>query len=205
MKIHIRPLEEGGTGIPTAEEVLRAYATARGFSTQGLGQPDESRAARFVLKDYVKGKLLFCHPPPSDPPIDPQAFNKDLYDEAHLPQKRRAALAAHMEALVTGSEDPSLIDDPEMIPLPPIQGEKSNRLDKKFFSRGQGNGQLTMPFHYQYSEQGQSAGKQLTGRKARELLALEKDVEPSELKMSSKKHFKGNKRRVKAKNTGEFD
>ncbi|KAH8725969.1 P-loop containing nucleoside triphosphate hydrolase protein [Phaeosphaeriaceae sp. PMI808] len=53
MKMHIRPQEEGGTGVPTSEEVLRAYATARGFSTQGLGQPDESRAARYILKDYT--------------------------------------------------------------------------------------------------------------------------------------------------------
>ncbi|XP_044539060.1 large subunit GTPase 1 homolog [Gracilinanus agilis] len=35
----------------------------RGFMT-AHGQPDQPRAARYVLKDYVKGKLLFCHPPP---------------------------------------------------------------------------------------------------------------------------------------------
>ena len=58
MRIPTRPLEEGGTGLPTGEEVLRAYARARGFFTTGIGQPDESRAARTVLKDYVKGKLL---------------------------------------------------------------------------------------------------------------------------------------------------
>ena len=54
-----------------------------------------------------------------------------------------------------------------------------------------------MPFHHQYSEQGK---KQLSGRKLKEIVALEKDVDPSELKMNSKKHFKGNKRnKVKAK------
>lgn len=36
MKIKIRPAEEGGTGIPTGSEVLRAYAAARGFATTGL-------------------------------------------------------------------------------------------------------------------------------------------------------------------------
>lgn len=36
MKIKIRPAEEGGTGIPTGAEVLRAYAAARGFATTGL-------------------------------------------------------------------------------------------------------------------------------------------------------------------------
>lgn len=28
------------------------------------GQPDQSRSARYVLKDYVCGKLLYCHAPP---------------------------------------------------------------------------------------------------------------------------------------------
>jgi large subunit GTPase 1 len=28
------------------------------------GIPDGSRAARLILKDYVKGKLLYCYPPP---------------------------------------------------------------------------------------------------------------------------------------------
>lgn len=27
------------------------------------GQPDQSRSARYVLKDYVCGKLLYCHAP----------------------------------------------------------------------------------------------------------------------------------------------
>lgn len=27
------------------------------------GQPDQSRSARYVLKDYVSGKLLYCHAP----------------------------------------------------------------------------------------------------------------------------------------------
>ena len=57
IKIIVRPREEGGTGIPTAEELLIAYARARGFTKTGQGQPDESRAARYILKDYVNGKL----------------------------------------------------------------------------------------------------------------------------------------------------
>lgn len=27
------------------------------------GQPDNPRAARYVLKDYMNGKLLYCHAP----------------------------------------------------------------------------------------------------------------------------------------------
>lgn len=29
------------------------------------GQPDNPRAARYVLKDYMNGKLLYCHAPPN--------------------------------------------------------------------------------------------------------------------------------------------
>ncbi|KAH7117006.1 nucleolar GTP-binding protein 2 [Dendryphion nanum] len=192
MKIHVRPQEEGGTGIPTSEEVLRAYATARGFSTQGLGQPDESRAARYVLKDYVKGKLLFCHPPPVEPPIDDKYFNRELYDAAHLPEKRRARLAAMDEsASIAETED----TDVEFDMSAPVQGEKTTRLDKRFFGPGQGMGHVSMPFHHQYTEQ----GKQLSGRKLKTVAALEKDVDPSEVKMGSKKHFKGNKKAAKKK------
>ena len=196
VKVHTRPLEEGGTGIPTAEEILTAYAVARGFAKTGQGQPDESRAARYILKDYVSGKLLFCHPPPNDPPIDAREFNRELYDIDHLPQKRRAVLAGQAEASILGSENPSLMDDVESLPAVPLQGEKSNRLDNKFFGPGQSNaGHLTMPFNHQYSEQGK---RQLSGRKLTAMTALEKNIDPADLKlMNSKKHFKGGRRRNK--------
>jgi len=198
MKIHPRPIEEGGTGILTSDEVLRAYAIARGFSTQGLGQPDESRAARYILKDYVKGKILFCHPPPTDPPLDPKHFNRELYDVNHLPAKRRHHPLAnlpgtHSLAGPEATDDMSLMDD-ELDGGVPVQGAKTQRMDKRFFGPGQGMGRVNQPFHYKYSEQ----GKELSGRKAKMMAALEKDVDPKEMQMmSGKKHFKANKRRAK--------
>lgn len=200
IKVHIRPLEEGGTGIPTAEEVLVAYAKARGFTKTGLGQPDESRAARYILKDYVSGKLLFCHPPPNDSPINPREFNRDLYDLEHLPQRRRALLATQTDASVTGSDNPSLMDESQLLSEIPIQGEKSTQLDRRFFGPGQGTAaHLKMPFSYAYSEQGVASQKQLTGRKQRVMMALEKDVDPAELRsMNGKKHFKGGRKKVKS-------
>nr|CAD7199776.1 unnamed protein product [Timema douglasi] len=48
---------------PTAEELLNAYGYNRGFMTQN-GQPDNPRAARYILKDFVNGKLLYCHGTP---------------------------------------------------------------------------------------------------------------------------------------------
>ncbi|XP_076761610.1 nucleostemin 3 [Xylocopa sonorina] len=49
---------------PTAEEILNAYGYNRGFMTQN-GQPDNPRSARYVLKDYVNGRLLYCVAPPT--------------------------------------------------------------------------------------------------------------------------------------------
>ncbi|KAF2208369.1 hypothetical protein CERZMDRAFT_49427 [Cercospora zeae-maydis SCOH1-5] len=203
MKIVTRPLEEGGTGVPTGEEVLRSFARARGFWTQGLGQPDEARAARTVLKDYVKGKLLFCHPPP-EPQMDPKHFNRELYDLAHLPQKRRARLAAQDITSIAGTEDVSLMDDAsELTSMPHVFGKKGAGLDKEFFKAGQGSGNVVRPFHYKYSQQ----GKEMSGRKLKQMTALENNIDPADLK-SSKKHGKANKRaqkKVRAPGVAAYD
>lgn len=222
--IHVRTraIEEGGTGIPTASELLRAYARARGFQTQGLGQPDESRAARYILKDYVAGKLLFVSPPPG---IDDAAdFNRGLYDEEHLPEKRRAALSAamsHLSVVDPASSEPFLADDDDAVDLastisvPLPAGPKSQKLDKGFFGPGSNQGHVSKPFNYQYSDQGKEdplAGKHLSGRKARTMVALENGLDPKDVaKTSSKKHFKGNpaggkgKRRIARKLNAEED
>lgn len=204
--IHIdtRPIEEGGTGIPSASEFLSAYAKARGFQTQGVGQPDESRAARIVLKDYVNGKLLHVEPPPGYGG-DAAEFNRELYDSAHLPEKRRAALLAALDQLqVDGDDDDDDVDDgessvaadPEFAALP--AGAKSKRLDKAFFApSGSGNaGHLSRPFNHKYTQHGrdqaQTRAKQFSGRKARAMIALETGLDPSEIQLGgSKKHFKG--------------
>lgn len=201
--IKTRPVEEGGTGIPTAHDVLRSYARARGFATTGQGQPDESRAARYVLKDYVNGKLLFCHPPPTndaedEEPIDVDEFNKDLYDWAHLPPRRRAMLeAAHQSSSASTSTSNA-----------PVRGIKSQTVDNGFFGNGaQSNGgRLTMPFNSKYTEQGQAIRKPLTGRKERTMVALERGVDVSEVRGNSKKHFKvKHKNQKKGKKTAEDD
>eukprot|EP00009_Paramoeba_aestuarina_P005070 CAMPEP_0201520216 /NCGR_PEP_ID=MMETSP0161_2-20130828/10569_1 /ASSEMBLY_ACC=CAM_ASM_000251 /TAXON_ID=180227 /ORGANISM="Neoparamoeba aestuarina, Strain SoJaBio B1-5/56/2" /LENGTH=324 /DNA_ID=CAMNT_0047918509 /DNA_START=60 /DNA_END=1034 /DNA_ORIENTATION=- len=49
--------------IPSPDDLLNSYARARGhMSVQG--RPDESRAARIILKDFVNGKILSVVPPP---------------------------------------------------------------------------------------------------------------------------------------------
>ncbi|KAJ4388945.1 hypothetical protein N0V93_006407 [Gnomoniopsis smithogilvyi] len=201
IKINMRPLEEGGTGVPTASELLRAYARARGFATTGQGNPDESRAARHVLKDYVNGKLLWVEPPPID--IDAKEFNSELYDPSHLTGKQRLALAAAMEEMsVANNDDESEFADLDIIPMP---GQKSQKLDKNFFGPGSGSaGHVNRPFSYKYSEQGKktdsvTGGKHLSGRKARAMIALEQGLDPKDVQMSGKKHFKGGQKAKKGK------
>ncbi|PHH64987.1 hypothetical protein CDD81_3624 [Ophiocordyceps australis] len=200
INIKTRPLEEGGTGVPTAEELLRAYATARGFHTQGLGQPDEARAARYVLKDYVNGKLLFVHPPPGID--DAKAFNKELYDEFHLPEKRRAALVASTQSLSLDDATKAPVAESDMVAIP--IGPKSKKLDEGFFKPASAQGRLSMPFNYKYTEQGSASGnaaeKHLSGRKARTMVALENGIDVKDVQVvASKKHFKGGPRNGKGK------
>ncbi|MCL4119996.1 UNVERIFIED_CONTAM: hypothetical protein GTU68_020034, partial [Idotea baltica] len=58
------PLEgEDPNRNPTSEEFISVYGYMRGFMTP-RGIPDHPRSARYVLKDYLSGKLLYCHCPP---------------------------------------------------------------------------------------------------------------------------------------------
>ena len=41
------------------------------------GTPDVNRGARYILKDYVNGKLLYCYPPPGIQ--DAKAFQDHKY------------------------------------------------------------------------------------------------------------------------------
>lgn len=48
---------------PLASEVLRTYCASRGY-VAASGLPDETRAARQILKDYIDGKLPHYEMPP---------------------------------------------------------------------------------------------------------------------------------------------
>jgi len=52
------------------ELVLNIFARHRGTMTDH-DKPNQSRAARELLRDYVAGKLVYVHPPPKDPNADP--------------------------------------------------------------------------------------------------------------------------------------
>jgi len=59
----VLPREDGEYVQLSSELFLGAYGTLRGFMTAG-GRPDQSRAARLIIKDYCNGKLLHCAAPP---------------------------------------------------------------------------------------------------------------------------------------------
>lgn len=118
ISIPVVSAEEGGTGVPTGLEVLTAYAIARGYVRQGQGNPDESRAARYVLKDYNNARLLFAHPPPG---IDPDQFNAAQRDALRAQYADR-----HIHAAKELPANPRL--HPVTTPL-----SKTGSLDTSFF------------------------------------------------------------------------
>lgn len=56
-------VDEDPDRAPTAPELLRAMASSRGW-VGSSGLPDETKAGRKMLKDYIDGKILHCTPPP---------------------------------------------------------------------------------------------------------------------------------------------
>lgn len=193
-----------------AEDLLTAYAgewllllrpslsnvkqVARGFARAGQGNPDEARAARYILKDYVNAKLLYCHPPPD---VSDEAYNRDAHLKVlqKLAKKKRAPMSRVAKNADTyidfGQTVPSskarFIDDSFFVsgqrhlsPRPFVQGTNKHGQE---FSRDK-----SLPHHNIVGDD----GRPLEGRRARiaAVLAANGVVEGGK----SKKHFKGNKR-----------
>ncbi|KAF9527776.1 P-loop containing nucleoside triphosphate hydrolase protein [Crepidotus variabilis] len=137
LTIRTTGVEEGGDDSVTSENFLIAYAIARGYSRSGQGNPDEARAARYVLKDYVNGKLLFCHSPPGVSDVE---FNQPTYQNALT----RLAGRKHAPVTRVGKDSdtfvPSNYPSAESNGLLPAkaQGMKSRALDQDFFESNSG-------------------------------------------------------------------
>ncbi|GFP90813.1 65-kda microtubule-associated protein 3 [Phtheirospermum japonicum] len=68
---------------PLGDELLRAYCASRGYVASS-GLPDETRAARQILKDYINGKLPHFQMPPEisdDEDVDDDDEDVDDDDE----------------------------------------------------------------------------------------------------------------------------
>jgi len=128
-----RPAEDEGPRHANAEDLLVPYAIARGFTRAGKGEPDEARSARYVLKDYVNAKLLFCHPPPD---VDVDQFNAP----SRALESRRLEKLGKKKAPTTrvGKDSDAFIDTPGSAlsvtdNTSQRPGLKSNALDREFF------------------------------------------------------------------------
>lgn len=198
--IHIqtKSVDEGGNGeIPTAQELLVAYARARGYMTQGFGAADESRASRYILKDYVNGKLLYINPPPhmeDDTPFsreECQEFNKDLYTFEHLPETRRQQLSE--AAKNKGIETLDLARDLSRLTFSSHiggDGEKvqaksvthggkqaalynaAEDLDKEFFKMNSIEGKMSTPFHKIQNQDGSGKKHNKKNKKGKKKAAM---------------------------------
>lgn len=201
IRIRIKPIEEGGTGVPSAQEVLFPFARSRGFMRAHHGTPDDSRAARILLKDYVNGKLLYVHPPPTYPNSGSE-FNKEHHQkivsatsDSITEKLQRTAISDN-----TLSAESQLVDDeyfqenPHVRPM--VKGTAAAMQGPVYKGRN-----TMQPFQRRLNDDASpkypmnAQGKPLSRRKARQLTALELGVSPEALSSAtSKKHNKKNKR-----------
>jgi large subunit GTPase 1 len=127
VSIKVKAVEEGGDSQVSSSNFLKAYATARGYMRSTHGNPDEARAARYVLKDYVNGKLLFCHPPPG---VSPDTFN----EITHYRSLKNAVGKKRAKDSDTFIRSGVTISDPNRKFASPVNS-KSNALDREFFEQ----------------------------------------------------------------------
>uniref|UniRef100_A0A182QVH5 Large subunit GTPase 1 homolog n=1 Tax=Anopheles farauti TaxID=69004 RepID=A0A182QVH5_9DIPT len=103
-----KPLEgEDPNRPPHSEELLLAFAYNRGFMTAN-GQPDQSRGSRYVLKDYVNGKLLFCYAPPGVAQEEFHRFparKKEETDIKLLPPRQQRAMKMNLKKSSTDVDE----------------------------------------------------------------------------------------------------
>lgn len=157
-----KPLEgEDMERPPHSEELLLAYGYNRGFMTSN-GQPDQARSARYVLKDYVNGRLLYAMSPPSVPQTEYHTFperQRRVIEESQLPGQQQRAMRinkstskeldnqffsdkpthAHVKGRtnfpnVRLANDGSLVagNDPAAKPWRHVKKERREKLRKKF-------------------------------------------------------------------------
>ncbi|KAI0347833.1 P-loop containing nucleoside triphosphate hydrolase protein [Trametopsis cervina] len=135
LSIRCKSVEEGGTGKITAEDFLITYAVARGFTRSGQGNPDEARAARFILKDYVNAKLLYSHPPPG---VSEDDFNEETRQLAllHAEGKKRAPttrVTKGADTFVPSVASPYPQNGSVVLPTHGA-GHQTRHLDQEFFA-----------------------------------------------------------------------
>jgi len=208
LDIQVKGVEDGGDGVLRAEDLLSTYAVARGFSRAGQGTPDEARAARYVLKDYVNAKLLYCHPPPNVDSID---FNEETraISLERVAGKKRAPTTRVGKDSVTFIPSNSISADTKDGSSPSNQAitsnskssRKVNALDHEFFESNAFGGD-SRPFIQSGGDQSGSTFSRVKmfphqfgiGDDGRPLSGAEVAVRMQAIQMQGKKQHKKGKR-----------
>ncbi|KAA8496621.1 Large subunit GTPase 1-like [Porphyridium purpureum] len=129
-----------------ARRVLAAHARARGFMSDH-GKPDVHRSARIILKDYAKGKLVYCHAPPGSAQAGAYSVaGPNVRNRGQTQKKIPAVPAPHSDSPSSSAArlDGPISADPEMRKeehgLTPHESraprQKMNHKAKKSFSNG---------------------------------------------------------------------
>ena len=83
LPVTMKDVEDANGEMPQldAHRMLEELAVTRGWMVQHRGG-DESQAARILLKDFVTGKLVYCHPPPLEDEKEVDSFFLETFPEA---------------------------------------------------------------------------------------------------------------------------
>ena len=188
---------------------LTVRLVARGYFRSSQGNPDEARAARYILKDYVNGKLLYCHPPPD---TGADAFNAEHHAAGLLTTKKMAP-SVRVPATALNYVAPA----GTLSPSGATRGSKTEQVDQSFFSRHMaapsvkgkaaasmrgGFSRVTLYPHQQRT--GEDGMPLPQGRKERMAMVQQK-AEEAGLSTNSKKHKKGRKNQKSRSGAGYSD
>lgn len=104
----------------------------------GQGNPDEARAARYVLKDYVDGKLLYSHPPPG---VSETEYNRPTHENAVL----RWIGKKHAPVTRVGKDSDTFVSISNISPVgTDLKATRSDTIDDAFFDSDSAS-QLSRP------------------------------------------------------------
>lgn len=142
---------------------LLLLAVARGFFTGGAGNQDHSRSSRHVLKDYVTGRLLFCHPPPG---VTEDDFNAETRSLDHLAAQNKLKRKMAPTTRV-GKDSDYYVHSPAAIAAGVAGASagggkgsaRANAIDERFFGGGVGNAVVLGTRAKKEAEEGKGDGK----------------------------------------------
>lgn len=83
----LKIIEEMGMSEKGAIEAISLLALSRGW-TQASGRPDQTKAGRMIIKDFINGRLMYCEPPPGvqpPPSLDQSTIKEDHEESQDLP------------------------------------------------------------------------------------------------------------------------